>query len=104
MNLSQLQYFKTLAKEEHYTRAAQILSITQPSLSHAIAQLEQELADMEELKQSYEQQEASLNQVINEKKAQIADFDSQLSNAKTLASQYASTIRKHPPLIRIPPR
>ena len=32
--------------------------------------------------------------VINEKKAQIADFDSQLSNAKTLASQYASTIRK----------
>lgn len=58
------------------------------------SQLEQELADMEELKQSYEQQEASLNQVINEKKAQIADFDSQLSNAKTLASQYASTIRK----------
>ena len=49
---------------------------------------------MEELKQSYDQQEASLNQVINEKKAQIADFDSQLSNAKTLASQYASTIRK----------
>lgn len=58
------------------------------------SQLEQELADMEELKQSYEQQEASLNQVINEKKAQIAEFDSQLSNAKTLASQYASTIRK----------
>lgn len=58
------------------------------------SQLKQELADMEELKQSYEQQEASLNQVINEKKAQIADFDSQLSNAKTLASQYASTIRK----------
>ena len=58
------------------------------------SQLEQELADMEELKQSYDQQEASLNQVINEKKAQIADFDSQLSNAKTLASQYASTIRK----------
>ena len=46
------------------------------------------------VKQSYDQQEASLNQVINEKKAQIADFDSQLSNAKTLASQYASTIRK----------
>ncbi len=43
MNLSQLQYFKVLAQEEHYTRAAQILSITQPSLSHAISQLEQEL-------------------------------------------------------------
>ena len=43
MNLSQLQYFKVLAQEEHYTRAAQMLSITQPSLSHAISQLEQEL-------------------------------------------------------------
>ena len=63
------------------------------------SQLEQELADMEELKQSYDQQEASLNQVINEKKAQIADFDSQLSNAKTLASQYASTIRKQTEVI-----
>ena len=41
MNLSQLQYFKVLAQEEHYTRAAQMLSITQPSLSHAISQLEQ---------------------------------------------------------------
>ena len=37
MNLNQLQYFKILAQEEHYTRAAQMLSITQPSLSHAIA-------------------------------------------------------------------
>ena len=43
MNLNQLEYFRTLAHEEHYTRAAQMLSITQPSLSHAIAQLEQEL-------------------------------------------------------------
>ena len=43
MNLSQLQYLKVLAQEEHYTRAAKMLSITQPSLSHAISQLEQEL-------------------------------------------------------------
>ncbi len=28
MNLNQLQYFKMLAQEEHYTRAAQMLSIT----------------------------------------------------------------------------
>ena len=43
MNLNQLEYFRVLAKEEHYTKAAQMLSITQPSLSHAIAMLEQEL-------------------------------------------------------------
>ncbi|WP_338470607.1 LysR family transcriptional regulator [Niallia sp. XMNu-256] len=43
MNLKQLYYFSTLAKLEHYTKAAAILSITQPSLSHAISELEKEL-------------------------------------------------------------
>lgn len=43
MNLNQLQYFVTLAHMEHYTRAAEKLSITQPSLSHAISSLENEL-------------------------------------------------------------
>lgn len=38
-----LRYFVKLAKLEHYTRAAEELMITQPSLSHAIATLEQEL-------------------------------------------------------------
>ena len=43
MNINQLQYFVTLAHMEHYTRAAEKLSITQPSLSHAISSLENEL-------------------------------------------------------------
>lgn len=43
MNLNQLYYFVTLAHMEHYTRAAEKLCITQPSLSHAISSLEQEL-------------------------------------------------------------
>lgn len=43
MNLNQLHYFVTLAYMEHYTKAAKQLSITQPSLSHAISMLEQEL-------------------------------------------------------------
>ncbi|BDF05196.1 LysR family transcriptional regulator [[Clostridium] hylemonae] len=43
MNLNQLHYFVTLAHMEHYTNAAQKLSITQPSLSHAISSLEEEL-------------------------------------------------------------
>ena len=42
MNLNQLHYFVTLAYMEHYTKAAKQLSITQPSLSHAIGMLEQE--------------------------------------------------------------
>ena len=43
MNLNHLYYFRTLAKEEHYTTTADMLSITQPSLSHAISCLENEL-------------------------------------------------------------
>lgn len=43
MNLYQLYYFKTLARLEHYTKAAEELCLTQPSLSHAISCLEDEL-------------------------------------------------------------
>lgn len=43
MNLLHLRYFVELAQQEHYTRAAEKLCITQPTLSHAMNQLEQEL-------------------------------------------------------------
>ena len=43
MNLFHLRYFVKLAHTKHYTRAAEELCITQPSLSHAITQLENEL-------------------------------------------------------------
>lgn len=40
MTLLQLLYFDTLAWVLHYTRAAQELHISQPSLSYAINELE----------------------------------------------------------------
>lgn len=43
MNLYQLYYFRTMAKLQHYTKAAEELCMTQPSLSHAISSLEEEL-------------------------------------------------------------
>lgn len=43
MNLYHLRYFMTLAHLEHYTKAAEKLMITQPSLSNAISSLEKEL-------------------------------------------------------------
>ncbi|MEN8077270.1 LysR family transcriptional regulator [Clostridioides difficile] len=43
MNLNHLSYFRVLAKLEHYTQAAEELSITQPSLSHAMSTLEKDL-------------------------------------------------------------
>lgn len=43
MNLQHLRYFITLADLEHYTKASEQLHITQPTLSHAITLLENEL-------------------------------------------------------------
>ena len=40
MNLEHLRYFETIAKLEHYGKAASLLHVTQPNLSHAMAQLE----------------------------------------------------------------
>lgn len=43
MNLDYLRYFVRLAQVGHYTRASEQLNISQPSLSHAVRQLEEEL-------------------------------------------------------------
>jgi DNA-binding transcriptional LysR family regulator len=43
MTLLQLIYFETLARVLHYTKAAEELHISQPSLSYSIAELEKEL-------------------------------------------------------------
>ena len=43
MTLNQLRYFRVLAATEHYSKAADVLNIAQPSLSRAIALLEEEL-------------------------------------------------------------
>jgi len=43
MDIRQLQYLAALAREKHFTRAAQACHVTQPTLSGRIRQLEQEL-------------------------------------------------------------
>lgn len=43
MNLQQLEYFKVIAKTRNFTRAANMLSVTQPALSKAVSKLEKEL-------------------------------------------------------------
>ncbi|KRF04516.1 LysR family transcriptional regulator [Paenibacillus sp. Soil766] len=43
MEWQQLEYFQVVATLQHFTRAAEQLSITQPALSRSIAQLEHEL-------------------------------------------------------------
>lgn len=43
MELRVLNYFLAIAREENITRAAQMLHVTQPTLSRQIMQLEEEL-------------------------------------------------------------
>ena len=43
MNISHLRYFVELAHVQHYNRTAERICINQPTLSHAISQLEGEL-------------------------------------------------------------
>lgn len=43
MDIRQLQYLVALAREKHFTRAAQACHVTQRTLSGRIRQLEQEL-------------------------------------------------------------
>ena len=43
MNLLQLKYFQEVAKYQNITRTAEILHVSQPSLSTAIRHLEEEL-------------------------------------------------------------
>ena len=43
MELRVLNYFLAIAREENFTKAAQQLHVTQPTLSRQIAQLEEEL-------------------------------------------------------------
>ena len=43
MEWNQLLYFQTVAQLEHFTRASETLSVSQPTLSRAIARLEEEL-------------------------------------------------------------
>ncbi|MEH6943962.1 LysR family transcriptional regulator [Bacillus sp. JJ722] len=43
MEWQQLEYFRVVAKTEHFTKAAEILSISQPALTRSITKMEQEL-------------------------------------------------------------
>ena len=64
------------------------------------AQLESEMGgDGGSFQISYREQQSSLEQVIATKRSEMADFDSQLANAQSLASQYAQTIKQQNQII-----
>ena len=44
MDLLQLKYFKVVAEQEHITKSAKLLMVSQPYLSAIVARLEEEWA------------------------------------------------------------
>lgn len=111
MNLNYLHYFYILAQTEHYTHAANQLNITQPSLSHAIHALEQELGIFLFEKQGrnikltkygktfYEYVERGLKELYTGEK-RIKDLSSQHSGWIDLAFIYTLGSHYVPRLIR----
>ena len=77
----------------------QLTAYRRGSRSDLKDQLNAQLAEMEELKISYEDQASSLQALIAEKSAAMDNFDAQLASAKSLASQYADTIKKQNQII-----
>lgn len=58
-----------------------------------------EMAEMEELQLSYQDQEGELEALIAEKSEEMSQFSSQLASAQKLARQYASTIKQQNQII-----
>lgn len=73
---------------------------TQQQVQNLQVQVQGEEAELEEIQTSYEEQEASLQAMITKKQGQMADFNTQLASAKTLAAQYAATIEQQNEIIR----
>ncbi|MEE1249892.1 MAG: NlpC/P60 family protein [Lachnospiraceae bacterium] len=73
---------------------------TQQQVQELQIQVQGEEAELEEIQASYEEQEASLQAMIAQKQGEMADFNTQLENAKTLAAQYAATIEEQNNIIR----
>lgn len=73
---------------------------TQQQVQELQIQVQGEEAELEEIQASYEEQEASLQAMIAQKQGEMADFNTQLENAKALAAQYAATIEEQNNIIR----
>lgn len=86
MNLLYLSYFLEIAQKEHLTKAAEELHITQPALSRALANLEQELSvklfDRDRKKMRLNENGRILQKTAERIFAELDDLRQQLSDAK----------------------
>lgn len=67
---------------------------TKQQVADLKTQVEGDKAELEEMQVAYEAQETDYENMIASKKSSMDNFDSQLAEAKTLATQYQSTIEQ----------
>ena len=65
---------------------------TKMEVENLVTQVKEEKEDLEENQAAYQEEQKKLEKKKDSKKADMADFDSQLAQAESLASQYKATI------------
>lgn len=63
-------------------------------------QVEFEIAEMQELQENYQEEQARYETLIAQKQTEMDDFDEQLANARVLAQKYQDTINEQNEIIR----
>ncbi|MCI8896056.1 MAG: hydrolase [Lachnospiraceae bacterium] len=63
-------------------------------------QVEYEIAEMEELQANFQEEQLRYEAMLEEKRGQMADFDTKLATAHDLAAQYQETIKEQNDIIR----
>ena len=89
--------------EKLYAYDRQLLDNYQATKEEVFAlktKLEDEMAELEELHTDYEEQSITLQNIIDEKKESLDDFDEQLASAQAKANEYKSQIQAQTAVIK----
>ena len=92
MELNQMEYFLTVAKSQHVTRAAEALKMTAPALSHSLAKLEEELG-VQLFEKRPQRSVEPIRQLIREKgEAALDRFGSESGTGRAGGSEYRACL------------